>query len=196
MLTMRLAEIDRGDRLGTRLLFRLISTLSGARFPDAARVAFYHRDFAGPELNAWTQRAMRGKSEWSVAERELMAAMVAQWNSCPFCVGAHSAVAVHGMKPATVRASLDDYRRVRIPEDLRVTLRFLEKMTRKPDELDPDDADAVLAAGVTRSQLIDAVAVATVFNIITRYANALDFELPTDKEFARSSKILLKRGYA
>jgi uncharacterized peroxidase-related enzyme len=193
---VRLAEIDRGDRPGTRLLFRVISTVSRARFPDAARVAFYHRDFAGPELNAWTQRAMRGKSEWSVAERELMAAMVAQWNSCPFCVGAHSAVAGHGMNPATVRATLDDYRRVRIPEDLRATLRFLEKMTRKPDELDPDDAGAVLAAGITRSQLIDAVAVATVFNIITRYANALDFELPTDKEFARSSKVLLKRGYA
>lgn len=109
MPTMRLAEVDRGDRLGIRLLFRFISTVSRARFPDAARVAFYHRSFAGPELNAWTQHAMRGKSEWSVAERELMAAMVAQWNSC--------------------------------------------------------------------------------------YANALDFELPTDKEFARSSGILLKRGY-
>lgn len=193
---MRLAEIDRGDRLGTRLLFRFISTVSRARFPDAARVAFYHRSFAGPELNAWTQLAMRGKSKWSVAERELMAAMVAHWNSCPFCVGAHSAVAVHGMEPATVRATLDDYSTAPIPDGLRATLRFLEKMTREPGELDADDAGAVMAAGVTRSQLTDAVAVATLFNIITRYANALEFELPTDKEFARSSAILLKRGYA
>ncbi|WUN59967.1 carboxymuconolactone decarboxylase family protein (plasmid) [Rhodococcus sp. NBC_00294] len=52
---------------------------------------------------------MRGPSEWSVAERELMAAMVAQWNSCPFCVGAHSAVAVHGLAVEVVRATLDDY---------------------------------------------------------------------------------------
>jgi uncharacterized peroxidase-related enzyme len=158
-------------------------------------VAFYHRNFAGPELNAWTQRAMRGKSEWSVAERELMAALVPQWNSCPFCVGAHSAVAVHGMKPAAVRATLDDYSTAPIPDKLRVTLRFLEKMTREPDRLDADDAGTVMAAGVTHSQLIDAVAVATVFNIITRYANALGFELPADKKFARSSGILLKRGY-
>lgn len=193
---MRLAEIDQGDRLGTRLLFRFISTVSRARFPDAARVAFYHRNFAGPELNAWTQRAMRGKSEWSVAERELMAAMVAQWNSCPFCVGAHSSVAVHGMEPATVQAALEDYSTAPVPDKLRAMLRFLEKMTREPDELDADDAGSVMAAGVTRSQLTDAVAVATLFNIITRYANALDFELPTDKEFARSSGILLKRGYA
>ncbi|RJT75666.1 hypothetical protein D6T63_17595 [Arthrobacter cheniae] len=178
------------------MLFRFISTVSRARFPDAARVAFYHRGFAGPELNAWTQHTMRGNSRWSVAERELMAAMVARWNACPFCVGAHSAVAVHGMEPATVRAALDDYSTAPIPDELRATMRFLEKMTREPHELDADDAGAVLAAGVTRSQLTDAVAVATVFNIITRYANALDFELPTDKEFARSSGILLKRGYA
>lgn len=106
---MRLPEIDLGDRLRTRLLFRFISTVSRARLPDAARVAFYHRDFTGPDLNAWTQQAMRGPSEWSVAERELMAAMVAQWNSCPFCVGAHSAVAVHGLAVEVVRATLDDY---------------------------------------------------------------------------------------
>jgi AhpD family alkylhydroperoxidase len=135
MLTMRLAGIDRGDRLSTKLLFRFISTVSRARFPDAARVAFYHRSFAGPELNAWTQRAMRGTSEWFVAERELMAAMVAQWNSCPFCVGAHSAVAVHGLEPATVRAALDDYSTAPIPDRLRAALRFPEKMTREPDEL-------------------------------------------------------------
>ncbi len=91
---MRLHEIERGDRPSSRMLFKLISAMSGVRFPDAARVAFYHRDFAGPALNNWTQQVMRGPSEWSVGERELMAAMVARFNSCPFCVGAHGAVAV------------------------------------------------------------------------------------------------------
>jgi hypothetical protein len=42
---MRLPEIERGDGLKTRLLIRLISTMSGMRLPDAARVAFYHREF-------------------------------------------------------------------------------------------------------------------------------------------------------
>ena len=53
---------------------------------------------------------MRGPSEWSVAERELMAAMVAKWNSCPFCVGAHRAIAVRGMDKSVADACLADYR--------------------------------------------------------------------------------------
>jgi len=193
---MRLPEIDRGDRLSSRMLFKLVSVLSRTRFPDAARVAFYHRDFAGPELNAWTQHAMRGPSEWSVSERELMAAMVAQWNSCPFCVGAHRAVAVHGIAPETIQATLDDYRSAAISEVLRAALTFIEKMTRDPGSLHVDDARAAIAGGVSRSQLSDAAAVAAVFNIITRYANALDFEIPGPDDFAKSSKTLLKRGYA
>ncbi|MGO4582350.1 carboxymuconolactone decarboxylase family protein [Arthrobacter sp. 2RAF6] len=192
---MRLREIERGDRLSSRLLFKLISVISGTRFPDAARVAYYHRGFAGPVLNAWTQQVMRGPSEWSVGERELMAAMVARFNSCPFCVGAHGAVAIHGLGAEVVEAALGDYRSAPLSDVLRAALTFIEKMTRDPEELGVDDARAATMAGVGRNQLLDAAAVATVFNIVTRYANALDFEIPSPSDFAKSAKTLLKRGY-
>ncbi len=42
---MRLHEIDRGDSVFNRLLFGFISFASRMRLPDAARVAFYHKDF-------------------------------------------------------------------------------------------------------------------------------------------------------
>lgn len=193
---MRLHEIERGDRPSSRLLFKLISAMSGTRFPDAARVAFYHREFAGPALNEWTQQVMRGPSEWSVGERELMAALVAQFNSCPFCVGAHGAVAVHGLGPDVVEAALSDYKAAPISDVLRAALTFIEKMTSTPGELGPGDARAAIDAGVSRGQLLDSAAVAAVFNIVTRYANALDFEIPSPGDFAKSAKTLLKRGYA
>ena len=44
--------------------------------------------------------------------------------------------------------------------------------------------------------LTDAIAVGSLFSIITRYADALDFALPTDDEFDRAASMLLKRGYA
>ena len=82
---MRLREIDRGDNIVSRLLISFISLVSGMRLPDAARVAFYHKEFFSAPMGEWTQAAMRGPSEWSVGERELMAALVAKWNSCSFC---------------------------------------------------------------------------------------------------------------
>lgn len=191
---MRLREVERGDRLATRLLIACISFVSKMRLPDAARVAFYHKDFGG-SVGAWTQAAMRAPSAWSIGERELMAAMVAKWNSCTFCLGAHRAVAVTQLPAGTVDAIVADFLTAPIPEGFRATLVFLEKMTLRPQDLTSDDALMVLRTGVTRGALTDAMAVASVFNIITRYADALDFAIPTADEFARAGSMLLKRGY-
>lgn len=193
---MRLAEVERGDCLRHRLLFRLISLFAGYRLPDAARVAMYDQAFAGPALSAWTDRAMRGPSDWSVSERELMAAMVASWNTCPFCVGAHRAIAVRGMDTATVDAVLVDLETAPITERLRAALRFLHRMTVAPDDLSPADARSAMAAGLTVDDLRDVAAVGAVFAVITRNANALDFEIPSTRDFDRAAGMLLRRGYA
>lgn len=193
---MRLPEVERGDSFGNRLLIRFISAVSGMRLPDAARVAFYHKNFFSAPLGAWTQAAMRGPSAWSVGERELMAAMVAKWNSCAFCVGAHGAVAAKTMTRPVVDAALADFRSAPITEALQGALVFLEIMTLRPMDLSADSAREALRSGVTNEALQDAAAVAAVFNIITRYADALNFAMPTAAEFDRAADMLLKRGYA
>ncbi|WP_326948609.1 hypothetical protein OG439_07400 [Amycolatopsis sp. NBC_01307] len=57
-----------------------------------------------------------------------------------------------------------------------------------------DGARAESDRGAER--LDDAAAVAAVFNIVTRYANALGFAIPTDAEFDKAAGMMLKRGYA
>jgi uncharacterized peroxidase-related enzyme len=192
---MRLPEIERGDGFANRLLIRFISLVSGMRLPDAARVAFYHKDFLGAPLGAWTQAAMRGPSPWSVAERELMACMVAKWNACAFCVGAHGAVAVKEMQRAPVDKVISDFRTAPISERLKSALTFLEVMTLRPEDMKAEHARAALGAGVSREALSDAIAIGALFGIITRYADALDFAMPTPEEFDRAANMLLKRGY-
>jgi uncharacterized peroxidase-related enzyme len=196
MPAMRLPEIDRGDSFANRLLIAFISLVSGMRLPDAARVALYHKNFFGSPMGHWTQAAMRGPSTWSVGERELMAAMIAKWNSCPFCVGAHGAVAAKTMERSLVDAVLADYRSAPISEFLKSTLAFLEIMTQHPVELSVEHAKAALRSGVTDQALADAIAIGALFNIITRYANALNFALPSATEFDRAAGMLLKRGYS
>src|SRR5262249_10882607 len=192
---MRLREIDRGDSIVSRLLIGFISMVSGMRLPDAARVAFYHKDFFGTPMGEWTQAAMRGPSKWSVGERELMAALVAKWNSSGFCVRAHGAVSAKELERSTVDATLADYHAAPVSEGLKATLEFLEAMTLRPTELTSKHAKAVQEAGVGAEALKDAIAVGAVFNIVTRYANALDFAVPTADEFDRAASMLLKRGY-
>jgi uncharacterized peroxidase-related enzyme len=193
---MRLTDVERGDSPWHRALIRMISRVSGMRLPDAARVAFYDRGFAGPSLGEWTQKTMRGPSPWSVSERELMAACVAAWNSCPFCVGAHGAIAVRGLDREVVERTLADHTTAPIPARLRAALTFIEKMTREPEALAAADVEAARRGGLDGDALRDAAAVAAVFNVITRYANALDFAIPTEAEFEKSAGMLLRRGYS
>jgi uncharacterized peroxidase-related enzyme len=193
---MRLAEIERGDGLGNRLLIGFISMVSGMRLPDAARVAFYHKEFFGVPMGAWTQATMRGPSPWRVAERELMACMVAKWNACAFCVGAHGAVAAKEMQRPAVDQAITDFRTAPISGALKAALAFLQVMTLSPGDLTADHAKAALGAGVSQEALTDAIAVGALFGIITRYANALEFATPTAEEFERAANMLLKRGYA
>jgi len=193
---MRLPEIERGDGIANRLLIGFISMVSGMRLPDAARVAFYHKNFFGVPMGSWTQAAMRAPGPWSVAERELMACMVAKWNACAFCVGAHGAVAAKEMQRPAVDAVISDYRTAPISGRLKAALAFLEVMTQHPNELKAEHAKAALSAGLSPEALMDAIAVGTVFGIVTRYAEALDFAIPTPEEFETAANMLLKRGYA
>src|ERR1700688_1702621 len=193
---MRLPEIERGDGFANRLLIRFISMVSGMRLPDAARVAFYHKEFFGTPMGAWTQAAMRGPSPWSVAERELMACMVAKWNACAFCVGAHGAVAAKEMQRPVVDEAISDFHTAPISGRLKSALAFLEVMTLRPKDLKAEHAEATFSAGVSPRALTDAIAVGALFSVVTRYADALDFALPAPAELERAANMLLERGYA
>ncbi|HEY2513922.1 MAG TPA: carboxymuconolactone decarboxylase family protein, partial [Polyangiaceae bacterium] len=162
---------------------------------DVVKLVGYRADFYGTPMQAVTQEAMRGPSPWSVGDRELMAAVVARANECEWCVQAHGAVAAgaYGDK-ARVAATLGDLDAAPIEEPLRATLRMLWKLTRE-QRVEADDMRAVLAAGVTREQVEDALAVAFAFNVVNRLADAFGFALPTPEAMESGAKYLLARGY-
>jgi hypothetical protein len=68
-------------------------------------------------------------------------------------------------------------------------------MTIEPGELADTDADAVLAAGVSREALIDAIHVCALFNMIVRLADAFGWDVPPPAEFAARGRVLLESGY-
>jgi uncharacterized peroxidase-related enzyme len=190
---MRLEVLDGGHGLPTKALFGVIRLMTRHPVVDAVKLAFYRKDFYG--AGPLTDEAMRGPSEWSVGDRELMAAFVAKANECPFCVAAHSATS--GLwygDDAKVAATLDDLDTAPIEEPLRATLRMLGKLTRE-HSVDVDDIRPVLAAGVSHAQVEDALAVSLAFNITARLANALDFDLATPAAMTAGAKHLLRRGY-
>jgi alkylhydroperoxidase family enzyme len=94
-----------------------------------------------------------------------------------------------------VDAVLADLDSAPIEEPLRATLRFLRKVTEDHAAVTAADVGVLLAAGVTRSQIEDALAVGFAFNVITRLADTFEFGIPPASGFAASAKMLLTRGY-
>jgi AhpD family alkylhydroperoxidase len=192
---MHLDILNHGYRPGTKLMFALIRLFSGQALPDAAKLTFYRSDFYGNPAKDFTHEALRGPSEWSVGDRELMAAYVSKLNQSAFCVGAHTATASLAYHDGPrVAAVLDDLESAPIDEPLRATLRMLGKLIRNGG-VDSDDVREVLAAGVSPQQVKDALAVCAAFNTTSRLADAFGFELLTPKGYEAGAKYLLKRGY-
>ena len=70
---MRLQILDSGHGMGTKVLFAIIRTMSRQPVLDVVKLVSYRPDFYGKPMSKVTQEAMRGPSQWSVADRELMA---------------------------------------------------------------------------------------------------------------------------
>jgi AhpD family alkylhydroperoxidase len=192
---MRLTVLDSGHSFGTKALFAIIRTVSRQPVLDVVKLVKYRADFYGEPMQRVTHDAMRGPSAWSVADRELMAAFVAKTNQCEFCTKAHSAVAQRAYGDSKmVSALLSDLDTAAIEASLRATLLMLGKLMRE-QMVDADDIRAVLAAGASRQQIEDALAVFFSFNVISRLADAFGFFVPGREAFEAGAKYLLTRGY-
>jgi len=81
---VRLAKLDSGHTFKMKALFLMIRTMSKHPVPDVVKTLTYRPEFFGGQMNPVFQEVMRGPSEWSVGERELMAAYVSKTNECEF----------------------------------------------------------------------------------------------------------------
>src|SRR5262245_3637955 len=192
---MRLAVLDTGHSLKMKVLFAIIRMFFRLPTPDAIKTNRYRPDFYGMPMGVVTQEAMRGPSTWSVGDRELLGACVSKTNECEVCTKTHAGVAALAYQDETkVSAVLADLETAPIEEPLRAMLRLLRKLTRE-HSVDADDLRAVLAAGVSREQIEDALAVCFVFNTVDRLSRTFGWVVSSTRAFKAGSKFLLARGY-
>jgi hypothetical protein len=81
---MRLEVLNSGHGLKARALLSFVKLVSKRPPPDVMKLLLYRSEFLGKQLNPLFQAALRGPSQWSVGDRELMAAFVSKKNECEF----------------------------------------------------------------------------------------------------------------
>ncbi len=92
-------------------------------------------------------------------------------------------------------AALADPEATDLSARVKAMLTLLAKVTKDHEALTADDVAPVLAAGVSRDGVLEGLAVAWAFNVITRLADAFEFEVGPPSSFEAGAKMLLTRGY-
>jgi len=105
-------------------------------------------------------------------------------------------VAVQAIDDQKVQAILADWQTAPINEKLRATLGFLQKLTLCPTKVATADVDRVRAAGVSDQAIEDAIYVCFVFSVLTRLADAFDFDLTTPARWQVGGKVFYRLGYS
>ena len=120
-------------------------------------------------LDTFCEDIMRGASELSTAEKELIAAYVSGLNACQFCFGAHKAVAANfGVEAEIIEQLVADIDSTKFSEKLKVILRFAKKLTQEPSKVVKIDVDAILNQGWKEQTVEDVIAVVGLFNFYNR----------------------------
>ncbi len=110
----------------------------------------------------------------------------------------HAAVAAHEFDNDVVAAimSTADWRTVELDPKLQTILAFLEKVTRTPSEVGPEDIIPLRSIGLSDIAIEEALYVCFLFNVLNRLADSFDFKLPTAEEKKRTAAFLFRMGYA
>jgi uncharacterized peroxidase-related enzyme len=138
---------------------------------------------------------MRGKSSFSNAEKEMMAAYVSGLNACQFCYGSHVAVAEQfGVNPDLITNLVEDLDSANIKESLKPVFKYLKKLTQESSKITESDAQKVYDFGWTEEDLHQVILIGCLFNF---YNRLLDGHGVKGKPaiYAIGGEVLSKRGY-
>jgi uncharacterized peroxidase-related enzyme len=117
---------------------------------------------------------MRGPSNLTKVQREMIAVVVSSLNRCHYCSTSHgAALRVLTEDPVLADTLATDYRHAALDPKDRAMLDFAAKLTTEPHRMTEADVQALREAGWTDEDIFDIAQVAAMFNFTNRLANAL-----------------------
>jgi len=163
---------------------------------DAARAAFYRPELFSKHYFKFLHHLMQGRSEWSIAERELFAANVASRIKCEFCKVSHSAFASGAKKKSGWATSvMDGQSQSKDDQKLQAVLSFLNKLTERPWEMRNEDFISLRQQGLTERAIEEAAMICVVFSMGGRISTTFDFRIPSSENLKRVAPIIARFGY-
>ncbi len=116
---------------------------------------------------------MRGESELTPGEREMIGVVVSAENRCLYCLVSHGAELRQQLGDPLLAEQIGyDYRRAPLDERTRAMLDYAVKITRTPVECSPDDIARLRSLGYSDQAIFDIAETAAMYNFTNRLASA------------------------
>ncbi len=116
---------------------------------------------------------LRGPSDLTPAEREMIGVAVSAENRCLYCLVSHGAeLRQLTGDPILADQIAHDYRRAAIDERTRAMLDYAVKLTRTPVECSPTDLETLRRYGFSDQTIFAIAETAAMFNFTNRLASA------------------------
>jgi len=109
------------------------------------------------------------------AVKEMIAATVSKINQCNYCLNHHTKfMTLYGISPAVTEQIVSDPQSADISEAEKRLLAYVEKVTRYACMVTDTDVDGLKDIGWSHEEILEATLVASLFNAINRFVDALD----------------------
>jgi uncharacterized peroxidase-related enzyme len=149
----------------------------------------------GAVLMSLGELFLRGTSELSDPEKEILFAYGSALNACEFCHISHKYTAAElGVDEAALDEIVVNIDTAPIDEKLKPLLRYVQKLTLTPSQMTAEDVAAVRAAGWSEDAIFDAVCICGFNNLMNRVVDATGIE-GTEEEHRESGRRLATIGY-
>ena len=190
-----LAEIERGGQPGPHLAMIEAAKAQGVEYWQIWHL-FAFRPEMTIHLGRFTHALMHEPGPIPPALRELIAAYTSRLNDCAFCMKSHAAVTAHLFHDEALVASvLADLDSSPLPEDEKVLLRFVEKVTRDSSHIAPSDIDQLHEAGWEDAEIYYAITVSALFNFYNRWISANGVHAVSDDGHRHHAAKIAEKGY-
>jgi alkylhydroperoxidase family enzyme len=164
--------------------------------PDATLMNVYFRypDTAKPLL-ALAETLLRGPSEMSPGERELLVAYICARDASTYASALHGAAATAlGIAKGTLAALLDDRATGPVGDKFDAIIDYVDKLASDPGAMATADGTAVLDAGWDQKTLFEAAAIGALAAMLSRLVAAMDFA-HDDADTQAAGTRLAEQGY-
>lgn len=192
---MHLEVLYTGQRARARLALGLMRMISGLEPDEVVRTSLYRPGFFGRPFLRLVRAVMRGPSDWSPGEREMLAASVSNLNRCSYCAQIHGNLTRLRLDGALDEARVRNWRALQLAPRLVAGLELVEAFTVSAERLSAAHVRRAREAGLSDAMIADALHVAFVFNVINRIANAFGFDWHGAANAARGAAILNRVDY-